>query len=307
MTNQTNKSFILHKDSLSILDQLTDEQAGKLFKTIYSYQKTGKIGNLDQITKIIITPFLNQFKRDEESYNNSIIQGKIGNLKKYHNDIYLRLINGDLTLEEAENLAYPHKKVIYRPPIIPDQEGSLNDNKNDSDSDSKNKNDKEKELKENFEKIYRSFNKGKNIKVIPFDKLRTKFRNCLKEITFEELEANVNDYLSYLEIATWRKKKAFDSWINSSECFANDWKTEKNLELNKESAPDNSNICQSINKIIGNNWIVKIEAQEEKAIISISQENWQKMKGLDENIKKQISKKLSDELKTISIKQKYID
>jgi hypothetical protein len=37
MTTQTinsRKSFIIHKDSLDILDKLSDEQAGKLFKAI---------------------------------------------------------------------------------------------------------------------------------------------------------------------------------------------------------------------------------------------------------------------------------
>lgn len=135
MTDQTkNKSFILHIDSLEVLDQLSDDQAGKLFKAIFSYQKTGETGEIDKLLKIAITPFLNQFKRDEESYNNSVIQGKIGNLKKYHGEIYLKLMNGDLTLKEAENLAYPHKKVIHRPPIIPDQVGSLSDNDSVSDS-----------------------------------------------------------------------------------------------------------------------------------------------------------------------------
>lgn len=62
------KSFILHNDSLDILDQLTNEQAGKLFKAISTYQKVGKVGNLDQLLKIVITPFLNQFKRDVLDY-----------------------------------------------------------------------------------------------------------------------------------------------------------------------------------------------------------------------------------------------
>ncbi len=32
------KSFIIHIDSLNILDELTDDQAGRLFKAIRSYQ-----------------------------------------------------------------------------------------------------------------------------------------------------------------------------------------------------------------------------------------------------------------------------
>jgi len=31
------KSFILHHDTLNVLDELTDEQAGKLFKAIFNY------------------------------------------------------------------------------------------------------------------------------------------------------------------------------------------------------------------------------------------------------------------------------
>jgi len=37
------KSFILHKDSLDILNELTDEQAGQLFKAIWLYQNGEQI------------------------------------------------------------------------------------------------------------------------------------------------------------------------------------------------------------------------------------------------------------------------
>lgn len=77
----TRTSFLLYKDSLSILDQLTDDQAGKLFRAIYHYQIKGNIGNVDQLIKIALNPFLSQFSRDNESYLNSILQGKLGNLK----------------------------------------------------------------------------------------------------------------------------------------------------------------------------------------------------------------------------------
>ena len=69
LDNKINKSFILHKDSLSILDKLGDEQAGQLFKAIYQYQNNKELPKkLDPITDLLITPFINQFKRDQEKY-----------------------------------------------------------------------------------------------------------------------------------------------------------------------------------------------------------------------------------------------
>tara|TARA_R100000951_G_scaffold22085_1_gene18342 strand:+ start:4423 stop:5139 length:717 start_codon:yes stop_codon:yes gene_type:complete len=61
------KSFVLHKDSLDILPDLTDDQAGKLFKAIHAYQIDDEI-SLDQITKMVFLPFKNQFIRDDEKY-----------------------------------------------------------------------------------------------------------------------------------------------------------------------------------------------------------------------------------------------
>jgi hypothetical protein len=62
------KSFILHLDSLVILDEMTNEQAGVFLKTIYHFQKTGEILPLDFGMKMAVTPFINQFDRDAEKY-----------------------------------------------------------------------------------------------------------------------------------------------------------------------------------------------------------------------------------------------
>ena len=81
MTTQTqNKSFILHKDSLSVLNKLTDEQAGKLFKSIFIYQ-TENILPSDGLTSIIFEPFLNQFKRDADNYKKTCEARKIAGSK----------------------------------------------------------------------------------------------------------------------------------------------------------------------------------------------------------------------------------
>ena len=61
------KSFILHKDSLDILNELTDEQAGQLFKAIWLYQNGEQI-ELSPLLRIAFTPFKNQFGRDVAAY-----------------------------------------------------------------------------------------------------------------------------------------------------------------------------------------------------------------------------------------------
>ena len=64
----TKKSFILHLDSLDILDDLTDEQAGKLLKYFRDFN-LGKEIIVDQELKLVFSFFKNQFVRDSEKYN----------------------------------------------------------------------------------------------------------------------------------------------------------------------------------------------------------------------------------------------
>tara|TARA_R110000868_G_scaffold1103_2_gene8438 strand:- start:2185 stop:2673 length:489 start_codon:yes stop_codon:yes gene_type:complete len=72
---KTNRNkFLISKDDLDVLNHLTDEAAGKLFKAIAHYQKTGNLLQLEQIVNIAITPFLINFRKDEKS----------GRLGKHH-------------------------------------------------------------------------------------------------------------------------------------------------------------------------------------------------------------------------------
>jgi hypothetical protein len=74
------KSFILHKDSLKILDDMSDEQAGVFIKLIYKYQKTGKVETDSFAMKMALAPFLNQFARDEEKYQRICKRNKANGL-----------------------------------------------------------------------------------------------------------------------------------------------------------------------------------------------------------------------------------
>jgi hypothetical protein len=120
MTNR--KSFIIHKDSLDILDKLSDEQAGKLFKAIYFYQKTQKMPQLDFALDLVFTSFFNQFKRDDENYKITCEARKIAGSKGGKQ----KVANASNCLQKVANLA-----------------DSKNESESDSDSDSKNKNDQE--------------------------------------------------------------------------------------------------------------------------------------------------------------------
>ena len=83
--DMSKKSFILHVDTLGVLDELTDEQAGKLFKAIYAYQNEQDI-ELDFGIKMAFMPFKIQFERDnqkwEETREKRAMAGKMGGVSK---------------------------------------------------------------------------------------------------------------------------------------------------------------------------------------------------------------------------------
>jgi len=113
------KSFVLHKDSLDILPDLTDDQAGKLFKAIYAYQIDDEL-KLDQIIKMVFLPFKNQFIRDDEKYTETCerraIAGSKGGKQK--------VANASNSKQKVANVADSVSKSV---------------SKNDSDSESVNK------------------------------------------------------------------------------------------------------------------------------------------------------------------------
>jgi hypothetical protein len=74
------KSFLLHHDSLDVLDALSDEQAGKLFKAIRNYQMGHDI-ELDSLLNIVFIPFKNQFIRDGVKYDGIVERNTINGAK----------------------------------------------------------------------------------------------------------------------------------------------------------------------------------------------------------------------------------
>lgn len=63
------KSFILHVDSLDVIDAMTDEQCWKLLKKMRSYNGGAEYNTGDHLVDVVFIQFRNQFDRDTNAYN----------------------------------------------------------------------------------------------------------------------------------------------------------------------------------------------------------------------------------------------
>ena len=81
-------SFILYHDQKEVIDELDDEQAGKLFKAIYEYNTTGKM-ELTGALKIIFIPFKTAFDRNDEKWD-EIAERRSEAGKKHKGNQYTR-------------------------------------------------------------------------------------------------------------------------------------------------------------------------------------------------------------------------
>lgn len=119
--NMSKKSFLIHIDSLDVIDDLTDEQCGELLRAFKAFHNGDDL-ELSQIVKIAFSPFKNQFNRDLEKYESICNRNKSNGLKggrpKKEN-------NPDNPVGLLDNPEKPKK--------------ADNDNKKDSDSDKDNK------------------------------------------------------------------------------------------------------------------------------------------------------------------------
>lgn len=147
------KSFILHLDSLDVIDELNDQQIAELFKAIIDFQKTGKT-NLKGLMKVVFIPFKNQFLRDQNKYDSKCETNKINGSK------------GGRPKKTQDNPNKP--KITQRLNNKPKK--PYNDNDNDSDNKNDNKNDNDNvNKKDKFEDINLVIYKAKNVEDILLD------------------------------------------------------------------------------------------------------------------------------------------
>ena len=126
-------SFKLYFDSLDVLDELTDEQAGKLFKAIREYERND-VETLDGLMKAVFTPFKNNSDRAKKAYNDACERNKANGLK-----------GGRPKAEETENNPLGFSETEANP-----QKGDK-DKKKDKDKDVNKETKKERLIREAVE------------------------------------------------------------------------------------------------------------------------------------------------------------
>lgn len=76
------KGFVVYGDVQAVVDELNDEQAGKLFRAMISYFATGKAPKFDGILKYVWIPIRQQMDRDKEKYDAKCEKNR-KNIKEY--------------------------------------------------------------------------------------------------------------------------------------------------------------------------------------------------------------------------------
>lgn len=76
------KGFVIYGDVQAVVDELNDEQAGKLFRAMLTYFATGKAPKFDGILKYVWIPIKQQMDRDKEKYEAKCEKNR-KNIKEY--------------------------------------------------------------------------------------------------------------------------------------------------------------------------------------------------------------------------------
>lgn len=76
------KGFVVYGDIQAVVDELNDEQTGKLFRAMVAYFTAGKAPKFDGILKYVWIPIKQQMDRDKEKYDAKCEKNR-KNIKEY--------------------------------------------------------------------------------------------------------------------------------------------------------------------------------------------------------------------------------
>lgn len=201
---ENKKSFLLYADIIAMVSKLPDDIAGKLFKIILEYVNDKNPIVDDLLLSVAFEPIKLQLKRDLAKYETiketSSENGIIGNLKRWHLDLYNDYISKKITLDKALSIAESRKS---SPPDEP-RSGSVgfiavnvtdNVNVNDIVTDTvtvKEKKNNTKRTIEQFQEIARkSF---ENCKCVFGNEFKKEWFTLIQSENWKKKDQNAYDY-----------------------------------------------------------------------------------------------------------------
>ncbi len=99
------KSFVLYCDQKHTIELLPDDIAGRLFKHIFRYVNDENPTSDEILLQVAFEPIKQQLKRDLKDWEGELSirsnSGMVGNIARWHPDIYKQILNKQLTIEEA--------------------------------------------------------------------------------------------------------------------------------------------------------------------------------------------------------------
>jgi uncharacterized phage protein (TIGR02220 family) len=176
------RSIVVYADWIDKFEELEDDEAGRLIKHFFRYVNDLNPEAPDRITKLSFIDIEKQLKRDlkkwEKTVDDRSYNGRLGNIKRWHIDLYNEIILENITLEEAEYIS-KHRKTS-----LPDEKVSppiANIAVNDTVTVTVN-NNINTNLSVDFEKLKVEFNNltGKKTKVVS-EKAKRQIKARLKE------------------------------------------------------------------------------------------------------------------------------
>lgn len=110
------KSFLLYVDLFHTVEQMPREDAGELFLHILKYVNDQNPTSDNLIVKLTFEPIKQQLKRDLKVWEQIKIEkseaGLLGNLKRWHNDLYIQVVDNQLSLSQASELVAQRQGAI---------------------------------------------------------------------------------------------------------------------------------------------------------------------------------------------------
>lgn len=106
---ENKKSFLLYADQIHIFEGLDDDEAGRLAKHLFRYVNDLNPEPPDKLTKVAFEPIKQQLKRDLQKWDGEKEKksesGILGNLKRWNNDLHIKVLAKEITIEEAQSIA----------------------------------------------------------------------------------------------------------------------------------------------------------------------------------------------------------